>query len=843
MGECNCNNGNTGSASHCVECDITQMARNNYFTGKLLVERDFTDEQRYMMGKLRRHNQWLHGWGAVCGLKVLPHPNPGCQDRFVVIEPGTAIDCCGREILVTREEYFDFKTQFLANWQNLNGPNSQPDDQPHRIQICVSYKECPTEDVPALFDDCGCSSASCQPNRILESYAFDVLIDPPTQPETAPGVQLEWDCTIGITGAVRVASNDATNRLFVLASDSTAKTASLYAVDTTNNSVVASQTFSQNTGLDVAVSSAGDFVYVALQPAANKAPQILVINTQDLTTTINTLKPGGAAGDLVRLAVVPAPDDRLIAVYPSAGAFIWNTDIQANPPAPAAATPLAVGSNPSAIAVSADGVYAYVANSGNASVSAIELSNLTITAITAGLAGTAPSAIAVATTTGGDTLAALDTAGKTLCLVSIPAAGPASAAAIGNPIKNFNYPPVDVQMGPGGRWVYVLEEDSASPNDGYFQVVDEHAVELGQPNYLGSPVSIAVQPAEAVLSEDGTRIYVPYAGDGKSIPGAVAVIDVLKDNCRDIFQQALEPCPDCTDGNCIVLATIANYVYGQPVTGPEIDNQTDRHILLSTDLLTEVVQCLLDQGGGSGVAGPQGPPGPPGKDGAPGANGQNGLAGPPGPAGPGITGVQVQFVPCNQNGSASLSGTAPNYTLDLTIPGPCNPNLVVIKTISWTHAQSESLAKIMKTGLRIAFSAGVQFPDLSVDTVALLVPVPQVPLVIWAEASPIAIKIQGGNFATVGDVNSNPFTPGPDANGLANGLILTLTERLTPTLDKLIGNKLRVCVRGDFIRDKSNLALDGDHLPLWVPTTPTPNRQSGDGIEGGTFESWFTLEQ
>ena len=182
MGECNCKNGNTGPRGYCVECDITQMARNNYFTGKLLVERDFTDEQRYMLGKLRRHNQRLHGWGTVCGLKVVPHPNPGCQDRFVDIQPGTAIDCCGREILVLHDEYFDFKTQFLANWQKQNGPNSQPDDQPHQIQICVSYQECPTEDVPALFDDCNCSAVSCQPNRILESYSFDVLIDPPAPP-------------------------------------------------------------------------------------------------------------------------------------------------------------------------------------------------------------------------------------------------------------------------------------------------------------------------------------------------------------------------------------------------------------------------------------------------------------------------------------------------------------------------------------------------------------------------------------------------------------------------------------------------------------------------------------
>src|SRR3954469_8176089 len=144
MGDCNCKH--AGSTA-CVECDIPQLARNNYFTGKLLVERDFTDEQRYFMGKDRRHNQRLHGWGVVCGLKVKPHPNQACADRYVLIEPGYAIDCCGREIVVQHEECFDFEDRFLAAWQKLNGPDAKPDDKPHTLQICASYRECTTEEV------------------------------------------------------------------------------------------------------------------------------------------------------------------------------------------------------------------------------------------------------------------------------------------------------------------------------------------------------------------------------------------------------------------------------------------------------------------------------------------------------------------------------------------------------------------------------------------------------------------------------------------------------------------------------------------------------------------------
>ena len=72
----------TQTQSTCTECDVPQSARNYYFTGKMLVERDFTDEQLYNMGKQRGHNRYLHGSGCVCGLKVKQYPNEDCQDSI-----------------------------------------------------------------------------------------------------------------------------------------------------------------------------------------------------------------------------------------------------------------------------------------------------------------------------------------------------------------------------------------------------------------------------------------------------------------------------------------------------------------------------------------------------------------------------------------------------------------------------------------------------------------------------------------------------------------------------------------------------------------------------------------
>ena len=91
----------TSSECKCLPCDLPPFCRNNYFTGKLLTERDLTAEQRYLNDKLRLHHLALHGWGVICGLRVRSHPH--CPDLRVIVEPGLAIDPCGRFIRVLKE--------------------------------------------------------------------------------------------------------------------------------------------------------------------------------------------------------------------------------------------------------------------------------------------------------------------------------------------------------------------------------------------------------------------------------------------------------------------------------------------------------------------------------------------------------------------------------------------------------------------------------------------------------------------------------------------------------------------------------------------------------------------
>lgn len=72
------------------------LERLRYFLGRLLGSDDFRDEQRYHLDRMRRHNRYLHGWGAVNGLEV------GAESAdSVSITPGLAIDCAGNEVVVT----------------------------------------------------------------------------------------------------------------------------------------------------------------------------------------------------------------------------------------------------------------------------------------------------------------------------------------------------------------------------------------------------------------------------------------------------------------------------------------------------------------------------------------------------------------------------------------------------------------------------------------------------------------------------------------------------------------------------------------------------------------------
>jgi hypothetical protein len=74
---------------------MPDIKRLHYFNHQFLNEQDFRAEQSYHLEMRRRHNRLLHSWGIADGLTV-----DQSGDREITINPGTAVDAHGREIVL-----------------------------------------------------------------------------------------------------------------------------------------------------------------------------------------------------------------------------------------------------------------------------------------------------------------------------------------------------------------------------------------------------------------------------------------------------------------------------------------------------------------------------------------------------------------------------------------------------------------------------------------------------------------------------------------------------------------------------------------------------------------------
>jgi hypothetical protein len=136
------------------------VERNRYFTGKLMGVADFQAEQEYFLDRSRAHNR-LHGFGTVCGLAVIPTDPPS---GAVVVEPGVALDCCGREIIVTDPLVVDVAE--LAAKSTHAG----------RVLVTVRYDEEEAGLVPVIVDD---GEETAEPGRLREVPRFEVVAEHP----------------------------------------------------------------------------------------------------------------------------------------------------------------------------------------------------------------------------------------------------------------------------------------------------------------------------------------------------------------------------------------------------------------------------------------------------------------------------------------------------------------------------------------------------------------------------------------------------------------------------------------------------------------------------------------
>lgn len=133
---------------------IYPFERNNYFYGKLLSVRDFSDEQKYNNDKRRLDNIITKGCGVINGLNVVI-----IDDKTISVEAGIAIDYFGREIIV--EEGVSKKLNIIDGFYELENLDN--------VYLGIDYDEKKEELVHSIAMSSG-DDNSAQYNRIKEGY-------------------------------------------------------------------------------------------------------------------------------------------------------------------------------------------------------------------------------------------------------------------------------------------------------------------------------------------------------------------------------------------------------------------------------------------------------------------------------------------------------------------------------------------------------------------------------------------------------------------------------------------------------------------------------------------------
>jgi hypothetical protein len=771
----------------CDDCKPHAPTRNHYFTGKLLVERDFTDEQWYFREKIRLHHQRLHGTGIVCGLEITEHPNANCQDHLVILHPGSAIDCCGHDILVTEQEIIDITTA-----PEIQALLQGKDTGTHELEFCLKWRECPIEEVPVLYDECGCDDTQCAPNRILESFALEVRLAKVLPPAHLHAPKFDWDSSINIAQSTAVVLDEANQRVFIVAGSGNA---TLYQVDTPHLLIETSLPLNRAV-LDLALSPDGHTLYVAVPPSGSSiSPQLLVFQpdasgglTRPAVSTVTL------SGTDTAIALSVTGDGRLLAVGTATGnlwllpAGVPTTGTTLNPTSSAAR---------SAASFSSDSNTAWFGSGGTTLVQAALGSGTPVpgtVTITGGSGVSADVVAVVSSGSGTGSLAVLDKAGKALRLVETGGSVIASTALADAPVS--------ILITQGGGYAIVTSAQA-------LQAVDLGALANGASNPTSADFMLSPTIGRSAITSSARRLLVPFSGTSAD-SGAVAVIDIFDTDCREALRG--HPCPACETSDCLVLARVANWKVGfkledvqDPPTSPSTDeaagiariDNSARTVLASTQAIAQALLCLMDHPN-QGLTGAQGSPGT-----------QNV---------PTLTHISAISWLHGGNMAQTSLGPAP---LALGFDGPI-----------------QAIDLLQPTALMVQFSHYQLLGNQDSAANAML---------CWC-ALPITIKY--ASIAPAGPIPSSGWTPltistakGTTCSGAQ---IEINTDLLQEAYNAAKESKrpfyMRVLFNGDLVRDGSAqlLGIDADHVPPWLPQSPQTGK-TGDGVVGGLFESWFEL--
>jgi len=147
--------------------------RPRYYSRQLVTPDDMTLEQDYFRAKMRRHNRFLHGWGVVCGARVVAANQPW----MVIVKSGYILGPYGDEIYIECDRCVDVRVPCTpAPPSTGDCQEAQPALAAGATQyVTVQYQEIPTRLIRVPLGGCGCEDSSCEYSRFRDSYQICIL--------------------------------------------------------------------------------------------------------------------------------------------------------------------------------------------------------------------------------------------------------------------------------------------------------------------------------------------------------------------------------------------------------------------------------------------------------------------------------------------------------------------------------------------------------------------------------------------------------------------------------------------------------------------------------------------
>jgi hypothetical protein len=170
-----------------------------FFEGQILAAGDLSSTVEYGRGEAARHERYLHDWGVTDGLELTSTAKSDASGNYVevTLQPGTAIDGTGREIVVPAASRLS-----EGDFFNANGASPQAGA---RYPVLLHGIDTNAPAPPISIGACGSAS---QPTRTQEGYGLtfgglgaDLTLDQQQLPDVSAGpgplTGQPWEVLVG----------------------------------------------------------------------------------------------------------------------------------------------------------------------------------------------------------------------------------------------------------------------------------------------------------------------------------------------------------------------------------------------------------------------------------------------------------------------------------------------------------------------------------------------------------------------------------------------------------------------------------------------------------------------